>query len=67
MALDAIYAEGLVHVSDLGKDYFHFDAARHQMLGERTKRRFRLGDRVRVKVARANLDTARIDFVLDES
>ena len=67
VALDDIYAEGLVHVSDLGKDYFHFDAARHQMLGERTGRRFRLGDRVRVKVARANLDTARIDFVLDEA
>lgn len=67
VALDDIYAEGLVHVSDLGKDYFHFDAAKHQMLGERTKRRFRLGDRVRVKVARANLDSARIDFVLDES
>ena len=66
VALDDIYAEGLVHVSDLGKDYFHFDAAKHQILGERTKRRFRLGDRVRVKVARANLDTARIDFVLDE-
>lgn len=66
VALDDIYAEGLVHVSDLGKDYFHFDAAKHQMLGERTKRRFRLGDRVRVKVARANPDSARIDFVLDE-
>jgi len=66
VALDGIYAEGLVHVSDLGRDYFHFDAAKHQMVGERTHRRFRLGDRVRVKVARANLDSARIDFVLDE-
>ncbi len=67
VALDDIYAEGLIHVSDLGRDYFHFDAAKHQMMGERTKRRFRLGDRVRVKVARANLDSARIDFVLDEA
>jgi len=67
VALDDIYAEGLVHVSDLGKDYFHFDAAKHQMMGERTKRRFRLGDRVRVKVMRANLDSARIDFVLDDA
>ena len=66
VALDDIYAEGLVHVSDLGKDYFHFDAAKHQMMGERTKRRFRLGDRVRVKVMRANLDSARIDFALDD-
>jgi ribonuclease R len=37
------------------------------MMGERTKRRFRLGDRVRVKVMRANLDSARIDFALDET
>ena len=66
VALDGIYAEGLVHVSDLGRDYFHFDATRHQMMGERTGKRYRLGDRVRVKVASANLDTARIDFVLDE-
>jgi ribonuclease R len=66
VALDDIYAEGLVHVSDLGKDYFHFDAAKHQIMGERTKQRFRLGDRVRVKVMRANLDSARIDFALDE-
>jgi ribonuclease R len=65
VALDGVYAEGLVHVSDLGRDYFHFDAARHQLTGERTGQRFRLGDRLRVKVARANLDTARIDFVLD--
>ncbi|MBM3343588.1 MAG: ribonuclease R [Betaproteobacteria bacterium] len=67
VALDEIYAEGLVHVSDLGRDYFHFDAARHQLLGERSKRRFRLGDRVRVRVARVNLDSARIDFALDEA
>ena len=65
VALDGIYAEGLIHVSDLGRDYFHFDAVRHQMVGERSGARYRLGDRVRVKVARANLDTARIDFVLE--
>ncbi len=67
VVLDDIYAEGLVHVSDLGRDYFHFDAPHHQMLGERTKRRFRLGDQLRVKVVRANLDSARIDFMLDET
>ena len=48
VALDDIYVEGLVHVSELGSDYFHFDAAKHQLMGERTHRRFRLGDRVRV-------------------
>ena len=66
VALDGIYVEGLVHVSDLGKDYFHFDAAKHHLLGERTARRFRLGDRLRVRVVRVDLDSSKIDFVLDE-
>jgi ribonuclease R len=66
VALDGAYVEGLVHVSDLGNDYFHFDAAKHHLLGERTARRFRLGDRLRVKVVRVDLDTSKIDFVLDE-
>ena len=64
VALDNIYVEGLVHVSDLGRDYFHFDAGRHELLGERTHKRYRLGDRLRVKVVRVALDTSRIDFVL---
>jgi len=64
VALDGVYVEGLVHISDLGSDYFHFDAARHQLMGERTRKRFRLGDRVRVKVTRVDLDTSRIDVVL---
>ena len=64
VALDGVYVEGLIHVSELGNDYFHFDAAKHQLLGERTSRRFRLGDRVRVKIARVDLDSSRIDFVL---
>ncbi|MFA7243087.1 MAG: ribonuclease R [Sulfuricellaceae bacterium] len=65
VALDDIYVEGLVHVTDLGNDYFHFDAAKHCLLGERTGQRFRLGDRVRVKVVRVDLETAKIDFQLD--
>ncbi len=64
VALDAVYVEGLVHVSELGADYFQFDAIKHQMLGERTGQRFRLGDRVRVKLVRADLETNKIDFVL---
>ena len=66
VALDDIYIEGLVHVSDLGNDYYRYDAAKHHLLGERSGRRFRLSDRVRVKVVRANLDTSRIDFTLEE-
>ena len=64
VALDAVYVEGLVHVSDLGADYFQFDNIKHQMLGERTGQRFRLGDRVRVKLVRADLESNKIDFHL---
>ncbi len=64
VALDSVYVEGLVHVSELGEDYFQFDNVRHQMLGERSGKRFRLGDRVRVRVVRADLESGRIDFVL---
>jgi ribonuclease R len=66
VALNDVFVEGLVHVSDLGKDYFHFDPARHWMLGERTGKRFRLGDKVRVKVVRVDLETTRMDFMLAE-
>ena len=64
VALDEVYVEGMVHISELGNDYFHFDATRHQLLGERTGRRFRLGDRVQVELVRADLETTRLDFVL---
>jgi ribonuclease R len=66
VALDNIYVEGLVHVTELGSDYFHFDAAKHELLGERTGQRFRLGDRLKVKVARVDLETIKIDFVMAE-
>lgn len=64
VALDSVYIEGLVHVSELGQDYFQFDNIKHQMLGERSGERFRLGDRVRVKLVRADLESNKIDFVL---
>ncbi len=62
--LEKIYAEGLVHITNLPQDYFHFDAATHQLLGERTGVRFRLGDKVKIKVARVDLDEKKIDFDL---
>ncbi len=67
VALDGVYVEGLVHVSDLGSDYFHYDAAKHQLVGERTAKRYRLGDRVRVRVVRVDIESSKIDFVLEES
>jgi ribonuclease R len=64
VALDEIYVEGLLHVTELGNDYFAFDKARHEMLGERTGVRYRLGDRLTIKVARVDLETSKIDFTL---
>lgn len=65
IALDSIYIEGLLHVTELGNDYFHFDNVRHVMSGERTGIAYRLGDRLRIKVARVDMETSKIDFVLD--
>jgi len=67
VALDQVYVEGLVHVSELGEEYFQYDQVKHQMLGERTGRRYRLGDRLQVKLVRADLETGRIDFVLPDA
>ena len=67
VALDEVYVEGLVHVSELGEDYFKYDSVRHQMLGERSAKRYRLGDRLQVKLVKADLETGRIDFVLCET
>jgi len=61
--LDEIYVEGLVHVTSLPRDYFHFDPVGHRMQGERTGRSYRLADRIRVQVVRVNLDDRKIDFV----
>ena len=64
VTLDGLNVDGLVHVSELGNDYFHFDATRHALNGERTGRQFRLADRISVKVARVDLEATKIDFVL---
>lgn len=61
-----IFVEGLVHISTLGQDFFHFDPISHQLNGERTGIRYRLGDPVQVTVAGVNLDEKKIDFALLE-
>ncbi|MDD2719913.1 MAG: ribonuclease R [Gallionella sp.] len=66
VSLDDLYVEGLVHISELGKDYYHFDAAKHQLSGERTGQNYRLGDRVQVRVVKVDMESTKIDFVLDE-
>ncbi|MBL8473452.1 MAG: ribonuclease R [Rhodocyclaceae bacterium] len=67
VAIDGIFVEGLVHVSDLGQDYYHFDDTQHALVGERTGRRYRLSDRVSVQLVRVDLDTRKIDFRLIET
>ncbi|MDP1665729.1 MAG: ribonuclease R [Methylobacter sp.] len=62
--LAEIYVEGLVHISNLAQDYFHFDPTSHQLRGERTGINYRLGDSVRVRVVRVDLDEKKIDFEL---
>ncbi len=64
--LDRIYVQGLVHVTSLRNDYYHFEPTHHRLLGERTGTVYRLGDPLRVKVVRVDLDERKIDFELEE-
>ncbi|MCA3833006.1 MAG: S1 RNA-binding domain-containing protein, partial [Burkholderia sp.] len=58
------FIEGLVHVTELGSDYFQYDEIKNELRGERTGIRYRLSDRVRVQVSRVDLDARKIDFRL---
>ena len=64
VTLDDLYVDGLVHISDLGQDYFQFDGAKHMLRGERSGVKYQLAGRVTVKVVRVSLEQAKIDFVL---
>ncbi len=61
-----VYVEGLVHVSALASDYYHFDPIKQRLIGERTGTSFQLGDSVKVQVARVSLDDKKIDLELVE-
>ena len=65
--LSDIYVEGLVHVTSLASDYYEFDSSKHRLVGERSRVVYRLADKVRVKVARVDLDRKRIDFDMAEN
>jgi ribonuclease R len=67
VTLDGLNIDGLVHVTELGSDYFHFDAVHHALIGERSGKTYRLADRLSVKVARVDLEQTKIDFVLAEA
>ena len=64
VTLDAMYVEGLVHITELGGDYFKFDEMRQELRGERTGMRYAIGTRLQVQVSRVDLDGRRIDFRL---
>jgi len=64
ITLDALYVEGLVHITELGGEYFRYDEQRQELRGERTGLRYSLGTRVRIQVSRVDLDGRKIDFRL---
>ena len=64
VTLDNLYVEGLVHITELGGEYFRFDEARQELRGERTGIRYAIGTRVQVQVSRVDLDGRKIDFRL---
>ncbi len=61
--LKEIYVEGLVHVTSLKDDYYHFDPMRHRLTGERSGVVYRLAQAVRVQLTRVDLDEKKIDLV----
>ena len=65
--LTDVYVDGLVHITALDRDYYHFDPVGHRLVGERTGGTYRLGDTLQVVVAAVNLDDRKIDFVLPGS
>ncbi|MCX2862667.1 ribonuclease R [Paucibacter sp. PLA-PC-4] len=62
--LDALYVEGLIHITELGGEYYRFDEVRQELRGERTGIRYATGAKVRVQVSRVDLDGRKIDFRL---
>jgi len=62
VTLDALYVDGLVHITELGGEYYRFDEVRQELRGERTGVRYTVGVRVRVQVSRVDLDGRKIDF-----
>ena len=62
VTLDSLFVEGMIHITELGSEYFRFDETRHELRGERTGIRYHLGAPVRIQVSRVDLDGRRIDF-----
>ena len=62
VTLDTLYVEGLIHITELGGEYYRFDEVRQELRGERSGVRYSVGSRVRVQVSRVDLDGRKIDF-----
>jgi ribonuclease R len=62
--VDNLYVDGLVHVTSLKHDYYHFDEVQHALIGERTRKVYKLGDRLKVKLVQVNISERKIDFEL---
>ncbi|MBK1735308.1 ribonuclease R [Halorhodospira abdelmalekii] len=60
--LEGVYVDGLVHITNLESDFFHYDQVGHCLIGERTGKEYRLSDRVRVRVARVDKEERKIDL-----
>jgi ribonuclease R len=64
VSLDDVFVEGLIHISNLDGDFYQFDQVKHRLIGERTRRSFRLGDKLSIQVMSVSLDDRKIDFAL---
>jgi ribonuclease R len=67
VTLDSLYVDGLVHVSELGTEYFQFNESMHELRGEHSGIRYRLTDRIHVQLARVDIEARRMDFRLVKS
>lgn len=65
--LNDTHIDGLLHISMLAGDYYHFDAMRHCLKGESTGNTYKLGDAMKVKLVRVDLDERKIDFSLSDA
>ena len=64
VSLNDVFVEGLVHISNLNNDFYQFDQVKHRLVGERTRKTFRLGDTLWIQVMSVSLDDRKIDFGL---
>ncbi|MES2765307.1 MAG: ribonuclease R [Bacteroidota bacterium] len=62
VSVDDIYVEGLLHMRDLGDDYYNFDEKRFRLIGRRTKNIYRIGSRLRIQIVNVNVKRRQIDF-----